>query len=96
MNSIRLRLLKWLLGPILLVNLVLAALVAGLAWTPAQVAFDAGLIDTASALAGRVAAGGAARLPPLATGAAGAASERAWFVVRDERGRHVAGATGFP
>ncbi|MEG0042033.1 MAG: sensor histidine kinase, partial [Massilia sp.] len=65
MNSIRLRLLKWLLGPILLVNLVLAALVAGLAWTPAQVAFDAGLMDTATALAGRVAAGSAASLPPV-------------------------------
>ena len=96
MNSIRLRLLKWLVGPILLVNLVLAALVAGLAWTPAQVAFDAGLMDGANALAGRVAAGGAARLPPVPSGAAGAASERGWFVVRDEQGRYVAGATGFP
>ncbi|MEM8513843.1 two-component system sensor histidine kinase TctE [Massilia sp. MP_M2] len=92
MNSIRLRLLKWLLGPILLVNLVLAALVAGLAWTPAQVAFDAGLMDTATALASRVATGGAASLPPMDPAATG---ERAWFVVRDARGRHLEGNTGF-
>jgi len=93
MNSIRLRLLKWLLGPILLVNLVLAALVAGLAWTPAQVAFDAGLMDTATALAGRVAAGGAASLPPVAPAATG---ERAWFAVRDVQGRHLEGSKAFP
>jgi len=93
MTSIRLRLLKWLLGPILLVNLVLAALVAGLAWTPAQVAFDAGLTDTASGIAGRVAAGGAVALPPVAAAATG---ERAWFVVRDASGRYLAGTPGFP
>ena len=93
MTSIRLRLLKWLLGPILLVNLVLAALVAGLAWTPAQVAFDAGLTDTASGIAGRVAAGGAIALPPVAAAATG---ERAWFVVRDAAGRCLAGTPGFP
>ena len=93
MNSIRLRLLKWLLGPILLVNLVLAALVAGLAWTPAQVAFDAGLMDTATTLASRVATGGAAGLSPVAPAATG---ERAWFVVRDLQGRRLEGTTGFP
>jgi two-component system sensor histidine kinase TctE len=96
MNSIRLRLLKWLLGPILLVNLVLAALVAGLAWTPAQVAFDAGLFDTANTIAGRVGAGvplTQLQLPPVGQGGAG---DRAWFVVRDAGGAHLAGAAGFP
>jgi two-component system sensor histidine kinase TctE len=41
MNSIRLRLLKWLAAPILLINLAAAALTYQLAWTPAQRAFDA-------------------------------------------------------
>lgn len=91
MNSIRLRLLKWLLGPILLANLVLAALVAGLAWTPAQVAFDAGLLETANGLAARLRAGAMPQLP-----AAVASAERSWFVVRDAQGRHLAGAAAFP
>ncbi|WP_306397798.1 sensor histidine kinase [Telluria beijingensis] len=91
MNSIRLRLLKWLLGPILLVNLVLAALVAGLAWTPAQVAFDGGLLETANGLAQRLGTGIAPQLPPAAQDA-----DRSWFVVRDAAGRHLAGARTFP
>ena len=94
MSSIRLRLLKWLLGPILLVNLALAALVAGLAWTPAQVAFDGGLIEAANALGARLEAGGQAQLPPAPAAAGGA--ERSWFVVRDARGGHLAGTEGFP
>ena len=93
MSSIRLRLLKWLLGPILLVNLVLAALVTGLAWTPAQVAFDGGLLDTANGLAARLAAGAAPQLQ-MQPGAPDA--DRSWFVVRDGHGRHLAGAAGFP
>lgn len=40
MNSIRLRLLKWLIVPILLLNLAGAALIYLLAWTPAQLAFE--------------------------------------------------------
>ena len=92
MSSIRLRLLKWLLGPILLVNLVLAALVAALAWTPAQVAFDASLQESANGLAARLAAGAAPQLPPLPQSGA----ERSWFVLRDAQGRHLAGAAGFP
>lgn len=100
MNSIRLRLLKWLLGPILLVNLVLAALVVALAWTPAQVAFDGSLGETATSLAARLAAGAMPQLPPPPPGApAGgpdAALDRSWFVVRDAHGRHLAGAAGFP
>lgn len=96
MSSIRLRLLKWLLGPILLVNLVLAALVAALAWTPAQVAFDGGLGETANSLAARVAAGATPLLPPAPAGTPGAGLDRSWFVVRDARGQHLAGAAAFP
>jgi two-component system sensor histidine kinase TctE len=54
MTSIRLRLLKWLIGPILVVNLAGAGLTYLLAWTPAQLAFDQGLSDAAAALAARV------------------------------------------
>ena len=90
MNSIRLQLLKWLLGPILLINMVLAGLVAGLAWTPAQVAFDQGLFDSADELAARMHAGAQPQLPVRLGG------ERVWFVVRDEQGQVLAGAAGFP
>ncbi len=50
MSSIRVRLLKWLIGPILLINLGGAALVMMLAWTPAQLAFGQGLSAIAGAL----------------------------------------------
>ncbi|WP_137174278.1 ATP-binding protein [Massilia sp. HP4] len=96
MSSIRLRLLKWLLGPILLVNLVLAALVVALAWTPAQVAFDGSLGETANSLAGRLVGGAMPQLPPAAPAAPVAGADRSWFVVRDVRGQHLAGAAGFP
>lgn len=90
MNSIRLQLLKWLLGPILLVNVVLAGLVASLAWTPAQVAFDQGLFDTAGSLAMRLAAGGMPQLPQTA------GKDRLWFAVERPDGQRIAGASGFP
>ena len=90
MSSFRLRLLKWLLGPILLLNLVLAGLVYALAWTPAQVAFDQGLADTAAALAGRVRDGAPAFLPATLAG-----QDRLWYVVRDG-GAHLAGSPAFP
>jgi two-component system sensor histidine kinase TctE len=50
-NSIRLRLLAWLVGPILLFNFAVAALTYLLAWTPAQRAFDESLRVRAAALA---------------------------------------------
>jgi two-component system sensor histidine kinase TctE len=97
MTSIRIQLLKWLLGPILLVNLMLAALVVGLAWTPAQVAFDQGLSDTADALAARLAGGAAPQLPAQVAAVAGnGGQDRIWFAVRDGGGAHLAGAPAFP
>ena len=54
MNSIRLRLLKRLVGPILLVNLAGAGLTYMLAWMPAQIAFDQDLTDAAGALSLRL------------------------------------------
>ncbi|WP_295996686.1 sensor histidine kinase [Rugamonas sp.] len=55
MPSIRLRLLKWLIGPILLINLAGGALTYLLAWMPAQIAFDQSLSDAAGALGARLA-----------------------------------------
>lgn len=50
MSSIRLVLLKWLIVPLLVLNISGAALTYWLAWVPAQVAFDQSLADAAWAL----------------------------------------------
>jgi two-component system sensor histidine kinase TctE len=92
MSSIRVRLLKWLIGPILLINLAAASLTYLLAWTPAQVAFDQGLAEAAMAVAARVQsspAEPAAPAPPHAR-------DPSWFTVRDARGALVAGESDFP
>ncbi len=100
MTSIRLRLLKWLVGPILLINLAGASLTYMLAWTPAQLAFDQGLADAAAALETRltVRAGQAALdLPPAAEQVLRANDVDAfYFVVRAGVGRFVAGDRDFP
>ncbi|BDT59674.1 two-component system sensor kinase [Massilia varians] len=105
MSSIRLRLLKRLVAPILVFNLLAASLTYLLAWTPAQRAFDQGLLDAAGALATRLRPGGAAldlpaNLPaslPEAARALGVASpDASWFVVRDAQGRVLAGDPAFP
>lgn len=50
MTSIRISLLKWLIAPLLVLNLGGAALTYWLAWIPAQIAFDQSLADAAWAL----------------------------------------------
>lgn len=50
MFSIRVNLLKWLIAPLLVINLIGAGLAYWLAWVPAQIAFDQSLADTAWAL----------------------------------------------
>jgi two-component system, OmpR family, sensor histidine kinase TctE len=50
MNSIRFTLLRWLIAPLLAINLLGAGLTYGLAWIPAQTAFDQSLADAAWAL----------------------------------------------
>lgn len=50
MNSIRITLLKWLIAPLLAINLVGAGVTYGLAWIPAQTAFDQSLADALWAL----------------------------------------------
>ncbi|MGI4843548.1 MAG: sensor histidine kinase [Janthinobacterium lividum] len=97
MTSIRLRLLKWLVAPILVFNLLAASLTYLLAWTPAQRAFDQGLLDAAGALATRLRPGGAAVDLPSAARVLGAGSpDASWFVVRDAQGRVLAGDPAFP
>ena len=100
MNSIRLRLLKWLVGPILLINLAGASLIYLLAWLPAQQAFDQNLQDAAGALAARLSAG--PRGPQLDLPRQAEQVLRAdpvdalYFVVRDQAGRVLAGDPDFP
>ena len=87
--SIRIRLLKWLVGPILVVNLGAAALTYLLAWTPAQLAFDEGLQGDAAALAARVRVSGT---PVLATVVADSgAGESTWAALHDAGGKLLAG-----
>jgi two-component system sensor histidine kinase TctE len=105
MPSIRLRLLKWLICPILLLNLAGGVLTYLLAWVPAQSAFDQGLVDAAGALGARVQtgdgsgrAGGGARidLPPQAEQVMRAdQSDAVYFAVRDGE-RLLAGDADFP
>ena len=95
MNSIRLRLLKWLVGPILVFNLGAAALTYLLAWTPAQLAFDDGLRAAAGALAARVRAEGlglldAGRAPDDSAG------EASWAALHGADGRLLAGSAALP
>jgi two-component system sensor histidine kinase TctE len=105
MPSIRLRLLKWLIGPILLLNLAGGVLTYLLAWVPAQSAFDQGLVDAAGALGARVQPGdgaghmgGGARidLPPQAEQVLRAdQSDAVYFAVRAGE-RLLAGDADFP
>ena len=100
MTSIRLRLLKWLVGPILLINLAGASLTYMLAWTPAQLAFDQGLADSAAALETRLSlrAGQAVLDLPRAAEQVLRANDvdAFYFVVRAGMGRFVAGDRDFP
>ena len=95
MNSIRLRLLKWLVAPILVVNLGAAALTYLLAWTPAQLAFDEGLRSAAGALAARVRSQGPGVLAEPAAFGDGA-GEASWTALHGADGRVLAGSALLP
>ncbi|RJG14669.1 sensor histidine kinase [Massilia cavernae] len=99
MSSIRLRLLKWLIGPILLINLAGAGLTYLLAWTPAQLAFDQGLADAAAALAARVGQGAGGievDLPRQAEQVLRADQTDAIYLTVRSGGRTIAGDPDFP
>lgn len=95
MNSIRLRLLAWLVGPILLFNFAIASLTYLLAWTPAQRAFDDGLQVRAAALVQAIRDGqDPAR---LSVPRDSDELETTWFALRDATGmRLLAGVSGLP
>jgi two-component system sensor histidine kinase TctE len=100
MSSIRLRLLKSLVAPLVLINLAAATLTWLLAWTPAQLAFDQGLLDAAGALAARLRRDGAEvriDLPREAEQVLRSGDvDSTWFAVRDAKGRLLAGDPDFP
>jgi two-component system sensor histidine kinase TctE len=104
MPSIRLRLLKWLIGPILLINLAGAGLTYALAWLPAQSAFDQSLLDAAGALGARLGLApepgrGGLRLdlPRQAEQVLRAdQADATYFVVRAGAGATLAGDLDFP
>jgi two-component system sensor histidine kinase TctE len=94
-NSIRLRLLAWLVVPILLFNFAVASLTYLLAWTPAQRAFDDSLRAHAVALAQDLRAG----VDParLVLASEPEDLDHAWFAVREAAGqRLLAGRAGLP
>jgi len=94
-NSIRLRLLAWLVGPILLFNFAVASLTYLLAWTPAQRAFDDTLRAHAVALDRELRAGSDPDRLVLARDPEDADS--AWFAVREVAGRRLlAGRADLP
>ena len=95
MSSIRLRLLKWLVGPILVFNLGAAALTYLLAWTPAQLAFDESLRGAASGLASRVDAEGLDALTEQ-HGIEDGAGEASWTALHDAAGNLLAGSAELP
>ncbi|TCV89683.1 sensor histidine kinase [Sulfurirhabdus autotrophica] len=100
MFSIRVNLLKWLIAPLLVINLIGAGLAYWLAWVPAQIAFDQSLADTAWAL-----------IPQL-HGDKGSISidlprqaeqilrvdyfDAIYFTVRNSKGDKIAGDNDFP
>jgi two-component system sensor histidine kinase TctE len=99
-DSIRLRLLKWLIGPVLLLNLAGVALNYALAWIPAQIAYDQSLGDAAAMLAARVSEQDGRMvldLPPAAERALRDDElDKVYFAVRNGQGRLLAGDAVLP
>jgi two-component system sensor histidine kinase TctE len=89
MSSIRLRLLKWLAGPVVAVNLLAALLAYLLAWTPAQLVFDDALMESARTLA---------RDPRPATGPQPRTdgADLTWVALRGPGGALLAGPPDLP
>jgi two-component system sensor histidine kinase TctE len=99
-RSIRRDLLKWLIAPLLFINIIAIGITYWLAWSPAQIAFDESLADTAWALIPHL---------HLRSGRAGIdLSQQAeqilrvdhtdaiYFVVRNADGKTIAGDSDFP
>ncbi len=98
--SLRAKLLKWLLIPLLAVNSVAAASAYWLAWIPAQSALDQSLADAAWALVPHVQEAGSSVELSLSQQAEQVLRvdhfDTVFFVVRDRFGRNIAGDRDFP
>ena len=98
--SLRVKLLKWLVAPLVAVNLAGAAVVYWLAWIPAQTAFDQSLADAAWALVPHVQEKGDSVELQLSKQAEQVLRvdhfDEIYFVVRDLSGRTIAGDRDFP
>lgn len=100
MHSIRLNLLKWLLLPLLLLNLIGAAGTYWLAWRPTQLAFDQSLADVAWSLLPYVTQRNGGIVVDLSHQAEQVLRldhvDAVYFVVRNDSGEIVAGDADFP
>ena len=98
--SLRVKLLKWLVAPLVAVNLAGAAAVYWLAWIPAQTAFDQSLADAAWALVPHVQEKGDSVELQLSKQAEQVLRvdhfDEIYFVVRDLSGKTIAGDRDFP
>ncbi len=98
--SLRSKLLKWLLIPLLAVNSIAAVSAYWLAWIPAQSAFDQSLADAAWALVPHLQESGSSLELSLSKQAEQVLRvdhfDTVFFVVRDRYGRTLAGDHDFP
>ncbi|WDZ94947.1 sensor histidine kinase [Herbaspirillum sp. WKF16] len=99
-SSIRRDLLKWLIAPLLLINLIGAGLTYWLAWLPAQHAFDQNLMDSTWGLYAQVRHRQERTTAELTQQAEQILrsnhSDTTFFAVRDTSGQIVVGDRGFP
>lgn len=99
-GSIRINLLKWLIAPLLAINLIGAGLTYRLAWVPAQMAFDQSLADAAWALVPRLRDNDGTILVDLPQQAEQVLRldhvDVIYFIVRNPSGQLVAGDQDFP
>lgn len=98
--SLRARLLKWLVIPLVGLNLLAAGIAYWLAWIPAQSALDQSLADAAWALVPHVQESGDSVELKLSKQAEQVLRvdhfDQVYFVVRDAEGRTIAGDDDFP
>ncbi len=98
--SLRIKLLKWLVIPLVAVNSVAAASAYWLAWIPAQSALDQSLSDAAWALVPHMQESGSSVELSLSQQAEQVLRvdhfDTVFFVVRDRFGRTIAGDRDFP
>ncbi len=98
--SLRARLLKWLVIPLVALNLVAAGIAYWLAWIPAQSALDQSLADAAWALVPHVQESGDSVELKLSKQAEQVLRvdhfDEIFFVVRDTEGVTIAGDVDFP